>query len=109
MKFLYQTFRAFLRDNDCERQFDRAFYTQCGANVLDETLADILVIDETFLNRCFDWSRTEEGRQFWKELDDKWWKKYGSGESREDEADCAGEGDYRSFHPCYVEEVHKGG
>jgi len=71
---IYETFRKFLRDNDCEQQFDNAFYTQCGANVLDETLADILVIDETFLNRCFDWSKTVEGRQFWKDLDDKWWK-----------------------------------
>ena len=45
MANIYQTFRRFLRDNDCERQFDAAFYEQCGANVLDETLADILVID----------------------------------------------------------------
>ena len=73
---IYKTFRQFLRDNDCERQFDNAFYTQCGANVLDETLADILVIDEAFLNRCFDWSKTVEGRQFWKDLDDKWWQTY---------------------------------
>jgi len=73
---IYKSFRKFLRDNGCERQFDNAFYTQCGANVLDETLADILVIDEAFLNRCFDWTKTAEGRQFWKELDDKWWKKY---------------------------------
>jgi len=71
---IYKTFRKFLRDNDCERQFDNAFYTQCGANVLDENLADFLVIDETFLNRCFDWTKTVEGRRFWKDLDDKWWK-----------------------------------
>ena len=76
MANIYQTFRQFLRDNDCERQFDRVFYTQCGANVLDETLADILVIDEAFLNRCFDWSKTPEGREFWKDIDDKWWKQF---------------------------------
>ncbi len=69
-----QSFRSFLRDNDCERQFDAAFYAQCGANVLDETLADILVIDECFLARAFDWRKTPEGREFWKDIDDKWWR-----------------------------------
>ena len=49
---LYTTFRKFLRDNDCERQFDQAFYTQCGANRLDETLADILVTDEASESRA---------------------------------------------------------
>jgi len=73
MKTRYQQFRQFLRENNCERQFDCAFYSQCGANVLDETLADFLVIDETFINRCFDWTKTAEGRKFWKELDEKWY------------------------------------
>ena len=72
----YQTFRKFLRDNDCERQFDAAFYAQCGANVLDETLADILVIDECFLGRAFDWRKTREGRKFWLDIDSKWWRFY---------------------------------
>jgi len=71
---IYSVFRQFLRDNGCEEQFDSAFHTQCGANVLDEALAEILVIDESFINRCFDWSSTAEGRQFWKNLDEKWWK-----------------------------------
>lgn len=35
-------FRKFLRDNDCELQFDAAFYEQFGANDLDKTIADIL-------------------------------------------------------------------
>lgn len=74
MTNIYQTFRRFLRDNDCERQFDAAFYEQCGANVLDETLADILVIDEAFFGRVFRWDLTPEGREFWKDVDDKWWK-----------------------------------
>ena len=71
---LYTTFRKFLRDNDCERQFDAAFYEQCGANRLDETLADILVIDEAFFGRVFDWRKTPEGREFWKGIDKKWWE-----------------------------------
>lgn len=76
MNCIYKTFRRFLRDNDCEQQFDTAFYEQCGANVLDETLADILVIDEAFLGRAFRWDKTAEGRVFWKEMDSRWWSLY---------------------------------
>ena len=76
MPDIYQTFRQFLRENGCERQFDAAFYEQCGANVLDETLADILVFDEAFFGRVFKWDLTPEGRKFWKDIDGKWWKKY---------------------------------
>ena len=75
-KNIYQTFRQFLCDNDCEQQFDTAFYVQCGAKVLDETLADILVIDEGFFGRVFRWDLTPEGREFWKDIDNKWWKYY---------------------------------
>ena len=75
-KNIYQTFRQFLCDNDCERQFDTAFYVQCGAKVLDEALADILVIDEGFFGRVFRWDLTPEGREFWKDIDNKWWKYY---------------------------------
>ena len=73
---LYTTFRKFLRDNDCERQFDAAFYEQCGAGRLDETLADILVTDEAFFGRVFDWRKTPEGREFWKGIDKRWWDLY---------------------------------
>lgn len=73
---IYQTFRSFLRQNDCEKQFDAAFYTQCGANYLDETLAGILVIDEFFFGRCFDWNKTPEGREYWKEVNRLWWKQW---------------------------------
>ena len=70
----YKIFRKFLRDNDCEQQFDAAFYEQCGANVLDKTLADILVIDEGFFGRVFRWDVTPEGREYWKEIDMRWFK-----------------------------------
>ena len=46
--------------------------------MLDETLADILVIDEGFFGRVFRWDLTPEGREFWKDIDDKWWKKFPS-------------------------------
>jgi len=70
---IFHVFREFLRDNGCLQQFDRNFYTQSGANRLDETLAAYMVIDEAFLNRCFDWSHTPEGREYWKGIDEKWW------------------------------------
>ena len=71
---IYNTFRQLLRDNGCERQFDAAFYEQCGANRLDETLADILVIDEAFFGRVFRWDLTPEGRSYWKAIDEKWFR-----------------------------------
>ena len=73
---IYRSFRTFLRENDYERQFDAAFYTQCGANYLDQHLADILVIDEFFFGRCFDWSKTPEGRNFWNEVNRRWWEQW---------------------------------
>ena len=45
-----------------------------GGYRLDETLADILVIDEAFFGRVFDWRKTPEGREFWKGIDSLWWK-----------------------------------
>ncbi|MBQ0080767.1 MAG: hypothetical protein KBS95_04390 [Alistipes sp.] len=74
MANIYQIFRSFLRDNGCEQQFDADFYEQCGANYLDQTLADYLVIDEAFFGRVFRWDITPEGREFWKEMDRRWWK-----------------------------------
>ena len=76
MNNIYQTFRKFLRTNHCERQFDDAFYAQCGACMLDETLADILVIDEGFFGRVFRWDLTPEGRKFWLDIDEKWWSEF---------------------------------
>ena len=72
----YKIFRKFLRDNDCEQKFDAAFYERCGANVLDKTLADILVIDEGFFGRVFRWDVTPEGREYWKEIDMRWFDKF---------------------------------
>jgi len=73
---LYQRLRSFLRDQNCEKEFDRAFYLQCGANYLDERLSEYLVIDESFFGRCFDWCKTKEGRQYWKDIDTLWWNAF---------------------------------
>ena len=73
---IYDTFRSFLRANNCEGEFSRNFFIQCGSNRFDSTLADIMVIDESFVARCFDWTRTPEGRDYWKNIDALWWKTY---------------------------------
>lgn len=69
----YQTLRRFLRDNNCESAFDRAFYEQCGYNRFDETLAGIIGIDETLFAHVFQWDRTPEGRDFWLKISDRWY------------------------------------
>ena len=39
---------------------------------MDANLWDILGGDEYFLSRAFDWSVTSQGRDFWKDIDEKW-------------------------------------
>lgn len=73
VKISYSSFRSFLRSNGCERQFDAAFWKQCGHNHLDASLWDMLGADEGFFGYVFKWSETEEGYQFWKEVDSRWW------------------------------------
>jgi len=73
---LYRRFRSFLRNQNCEKEFDRAFYAQCGFNYLDERLSEYLVIDESFFGRCFDWNKTIEGHQYWKDIDTLWWNTF---------------------------------
>ena len=72
----YRKFRQFLRDNNCERQFDDAFYSQCGCNRFDETLADVMGIDESFFAHVFQWHRTPEGRAFWLNISDRWLERF---------------------------------
>ena len=42
--------------------------------MLDETLADILVIDGCFLAHAFARRKTPEGRQLWLNIDTLWWR-----------------------------------
>lgn len=70
----YNRFRDFLRENGCEEAFDRAFaaYNHCA--VLDLNLWELLGTDESLFGWCFDWSETVEGREYWKEIDRKWFE-----------------------------------
>lgn len=71
--YTYSTFRCFLRDRGCEREFEEAFGNQNPGYRLDATLWDILSGDEFFLGRAFDWSSTNEGREFWARIDSEWY------------------------------------
>ena len=74
---LYLTFRRFLEERGCAREFEEAFGSQLPGYRLDAVLWDILGGDEFFLGRAFDWSETPEGRDFWKESDLAWEQKCG--------------------------------
>lgn len=71
---LYWEFRAFLRECGCEREFDENFEAQHPGYYLDERLADYMVVDETLVDRCFRWDLTPQGREFWREIEMRWWR-----------------------------------
>ena len=69
----YQLFRGFLRQEECEAAFDRAFYNYNGFTHLDEALwaaADA----ECIFGHAFDWSATPEGREYWLAIDRRWFQ-----------------------------------
>ena len=35
---------------------------------------ELLGTDESLFDWCFDWSETVEGREYWKEIDRKWFE-----------------------------------
>ena len=72
----YQTFTEFLQRNDCEDAFNQAFFEQNGYTRMDERLWNILDPDECFLNQSLNWSKTAQGREFWKAIDEKWYKEH---------------------------------
>ena len=69
----YLTFRRFLKERGCEREFEEAFGIQNPGYRLDASLWDIMCGDEFFLGRAFDWSSTNEGREFWAKIDNDWY------------------------------------
>lgn len=71
----YTQFRRFLKDTDCEREFEEAFESQYPGYQFDVALWTILGGDEFFLGRAFDWSHTKEGRAFWEEIDRQWYRR----------------------------------
>jgi len=74
----YSLFQQFLRDNACETQFHRAFHDQSlNLGWMDRYIAEeLFIIDETFINRCFNWEDTPQGREYWRIIDEKWFTLY---------------------------------
>ena len=70
---LYLTFRRFLEERGCAREFEEAFGSQLPGYRLDAVLWDILGGDECFLGRAFDWEKTSQGRDFWAMVDKEWY------------------------------------
>jgi len=68
----FEEFMSFLTENRCIKEFDLEFERQSPGYHLDANLWDILGGDEYFLSRAFDWSVTLQGRDFWKDIDEKW-------------------------------------
>ena len=68
----YKTFSTFLTESGCANQFDIEFERQNPGYHMDANLWDILGGDEYFLSRAFDWSVTSQGRDFWKDISEKW-------------------------------------
>ena len=69
----FDKFMSFLQENGCIKEFDLEFERQCPGYHMDAILWDILGGDENFLARAFDWSATPQGRDFWKDINDKWY------------------------------------
>ena len=59
-------------ENGCLKEFDLEFERQNPGYHMDANLWDILGGDEYFLSRAFDWSVTSQGRDFWKDISEKW-------------------------------------
>lgn len=68
----YETFSTFLTESGCANQFDIEFERQNPGYHMDANLWDILGGDEYFLSRAFDWSASSQGRDFWKDISEKW-------------------------------------
>ena len=67
----YKTFRSFLQEQGCEAAFDRAFYQYNDFTPFDEVMwaaADA----ECIFGHAFNWRETPEGREYWSEIDKKW-------------------------------------
>ncbi len=67
----YQRFRSFLREEECEAQFDLAFLLHNGHTALDAALWEAGEAEYLFAH-AFDWSATPEGRDYWLSVDRKW-------------------------------------
>lgn len=64
-----ETFLGFLKDEGIYRQYVNNFIKYHKVNSLSETMFDC---DKELLYGAFDWSKTNEGIFFWKEISQKW-------------------------------------
>lgn len=72
----YCDFRAFLRAEECEAQFDLAFLLHNGHTALDAALWEAGDAEYVFAH-AFDWATAPEGRDYWQKIDKKWNKRGG--------------------------------
>lgn len=70
----YSKFLQFLEEKGCWKEFHEAFEAQMPGYHLDPTLWDIMVGDEFFFGRVFDWELTPQGRDFWAKIDQEWYE-----------------------------------
>lgn len=75
VRLSYDFFLDFLRENSCEHQFKVAFERQNTNLIMDERLWEMLSPDEALFGFIFNWAVTAEGRDYWKDIDEKWYKK----------------------------------
>ncbi|MCI1720980.1 MAG: hypothetical protein LKM37_08280 [Bacteroidales bacterium] len=76
----YAQFRDFLKQQNCEDEFDRAFYEQNGCTRFDaalwNTVEDAAEDVKNLFGYAFNWSKTSEGIQFWRSIDLMWYNYY---------------------------------
>ena len=79
-KVTYDFFRGFLCSEGCEEAFDRNFEAAHPGYVLDAGFARYIGIDCGTFGRVFHWADTPEGREYWKEIADRWWERIKGGD-----------------------------
>ncbi|MBQ3043350.1 MAG: hypothetical protein IJD53_02740 [Alistipes sp.] len=72
----YQDFRAFLREEGCAPNFDRAFLAYNDATAFDSVMWDAATDKQSLIAVAFVWDKTAEGREFWRNIDLRWWQRY---------------------------------
>ncbi len=72
--YTYNQFISFLEENGCRKEFEAAFYEFNRCHYFNEVMLELLCPDEFLFGRVFDWSATPQGRDFWKEISDRWYR-----------------------------------
>lgn len=72
----YHDFRLFLREEGCSPNFDRAFEAYNDATTFDSMMWEAASEKQAFIAHAFVWAATPEGRDFWCDIDRRWWHRY---------------------------------